>query len=109
LTVPFTLDSTEVSGTAQRTLGELAKALRKVPGQRVAVTGFTDDLGTEAHNAELSKQRAQVVAKLLQAAGLSARRIDVRGLRDARPVCPNSNDDSRTANRRAEVTLLPKP
>ena len=47
-------------------------------GRRVQVSGFHDDTGDAAANAELAKQRAFAVRDALQALGVAADRIELR-------------------------------
>ncbi|WP_175753162.1 OmpA family protein [Burkholderia ambifaria] len=49
-----------------------------------SVSGYTDRLGTQAYNAQLSQQRANTVKQYLQAHGVTAS-IDARGYREATP------------------------
>ena len=53
---------------------------RKDAIEKMEVIGYTDDLGTEEHNWELSKNRAASVIKLLvEEIGIDPKIISVRG------------------------------
>ena len=64
----------------------------------VVVSGFHDDSGDPALNAELSKQRAQNVANALAVAGVDPSRVDLQ-----KPALANGGDEA--AARRVEVTV----
>ena len=45
---------------------------------KIALSGFVDATGSADKNAELAKQRAQAVAKMLTDSGVAADRIELR-------------------------------
>ena len=49
------------------------------PDSKVAITGYTDNSGSEAHNAALSERRAKTVQEALVAAGIDRSRIEYFG------------------------------
>jgi type VI secretion system protein ImpK len=88
-------------------LGRIADALKRVPGQ-VDVIGHSDNIPIRTlrfpSNWELSKSRAESVARLLAASVGPARgRYDGRG--DSEPLTPNDTPQGRAKNRRVEITL----
>jgi outer membrane protein OmpA-like peptidoglycan-associated protein len=72
----------------------------------IAVTGYTDSTGSEAHNLTLSRRRALVVARYLQQ-GLRNDRFQVtsQGLGEAHPVDSNATQGGREQNRRVEIKV----
>ena len=105
-TILFGKDSDVLRPGATERLRRLAEQLHAEGAGRVAVTGYTDDLGSAAHGLDLSERRAKRVAQEL-------RRIlpgkpfpmAVRGLGEARPAVPNTSEANRRKNRRVVVTL----
>jgi outer membrane protein OmpA-like peptidoglycan-associated protein len=108
-TVLFENDSARLRLDAQAALVQVIKALE---GQKrygtIIVTGYTDDTGTVAYNNRLSLRRAGVVAGFLRARLQGPFRVDERGLGEADPALPNTNDANREQNRRVEIKV-PKP
>jgi len=88
-------------------LGRIADALKRVPGQ-VDVIGHSDNIPIRTlrfpSNWELSKARAESVARLI-AASIGAARVRYDGRGDSEPVTPNDTPQSRAKNRRVEITL----
>ena len=85
----------------------IGEALLSVPGQ-VEVIGYTDNQPIRTlrfpSNWELSKARAETVAKLLTAR-VPPSRITAEGRGEADPVAPNDTPQGRAKNRRVEITL----
>jgi type VI secretion system protein ImpK len=88
-------------------LGRIADALNRVPGQ-VDVMGHSDNVPIRTirfpSNWELSKARAESVARLL-AARIGPARVRYDGRGDSEPVTPNDTPQGRAKNRRVEITL----
>ena len=99
------------SGRAQlkpggmRTIQKLAEFMRQYAQRRVAIEGFTDSLGRESFNQELSERRANSVRLLLIDMGVDPARIEVRGYGKAYPVASNDNVAGRQLNRRVEIVI----
>lgn len=92
-----------------RSLVELAQVLtmlREQPGLRLEVAGHTDDIGSEAHNLELSDARAKAVRDHLVANGIRPERLEAKGYGSSRPLMPNDTDQHRALNRRTEIRVL---
>lgn len=80
--------------------GSLKTYLDSNAGSKLAVSGFNDQTGNAALNAELSKNRAQAVQAALVAAGISAGSVEL--------VKPSDTTDAATTNaeaRRVEVVV----
>jgi type VI secretion system protein ImpK len=88
-------------------LSRIAGALKRVPGQ-VDVIGHSDNIPIRTlrfpSNWELSKARAESVARLL-AASIGPARVRYDGRGDSEPVTPNDTPQGRAKNRRVEITL----
>jgi outer membrane protein OmpA-like peptidoglycan-associated protein len=81
----------------------------------IKVTGYTDPLGSDAHNLALSQARAEAVANYLSARGLTAPNVEVKGLgatNFVKPLsaCPAGPEQKAclAPNRRVVVELIPK-
>lgn len=86
----------------------IAKVLQAVggrPAPDVSVIGHTDNTGTMEANDKLSLERAQLVAKLIQDAGLKAQELTVtsHGARNLLVNTPPNTAEPR--NRRVEITV----
>lgn len=73
---------------------------------RFVVSGHTDSSGSAAHNKELSKRRAAVIAKELVARGVSSGEIESVGMGSERRLeNPDDTPAKRARNRRYEVQV----
>ncbi|RBW54833.1 OmpA family protein [Ruegeria sp. A3M17] len=101
--------------TGEMTLGEgpfaslklVAEFLNKKPNTRLALVGHTDDTGALDANISVSTGRAQAVrARLIQAHGIAADRVEARGIGYLAPLTSNATPEGRDLNRRVEAVLL---
>jgi outer membrane protein OmpA-like peptidoglycan-associated protein len=88
---------------AQRSVEQLAQVLRQHPERRVLIEGFTDSVGSEQTNLQLSQRRAEGFAQMLVNGGIAADRIQVHAWGKANPVASNRTAAGRQQNRRVEV------
>ena len=104
--VLFATDSDVLRPGAVDRLRPIAAYLRATPGVRVAIDGYTDSRGTDAHNQDLSERRAASVRSAFDQMGVTRARFSVEGHGEADPVAPNTSAAGMRQNRRVEVTLL---
>jgi len=103
----FDLDSAELRPGATETLDEVLDAI--LEGRLVGaiqVAGHTCNLGSEAYNQALSERRAQSVVDYLIARGLDRDQIVARGYGELEPRFSNDTEESRSRNRRVEISFV---
>lgn len=105
--VTFAVDSTEVSPAFQAALTKVAQSMIQYPDSLVDVYGHTDSTGSDAYNLDLSKRRADAVARYLISRGVSSARIQTQGMGESYPVADNNTAEGRGLNRRVEVKITP--
>lgn len=71
----------------------------------ILIEGHTDNDGTLSYNMELSRARAESVAKALIARGVPAERITTKGVAYLRPIANNDTPQGRASNRRVEILV----
>jgi outer membrane protein OmpA-like peptidoglycan-associated protein len=86
-------------------LDRLAAFLNEHPDRRVQIEGFTDGVGGDAYNQDLSERRAEAVKAALTMRGIDSSRISTEGYGKAFPVASNSDSGGRQLNRRVEVVI----
>ena len=86
-------------------LRKLADVLAQNPERTVLVEGFTDSVGGDAYNLNLSERRAASVRDALVGMSVDARRIAMKGYGKAFPVAANDTAGNRQLNRRVEIVL----
>ena len=103
--VLFDTGKAELNSGASRKLDQLAEFLGQHPDRRVQIDGFTDSVGSDAYNQELSQRRADSVKSALLTRGVDSSRIGTRGYGKAFPVASNADSGGRQLNRRVEVVI----
>jgi outer membrane protein OmpA-like peptidoglycan-associated protein len=103
--VLFDTGRAELKPGAGRTLDQLAQFLSEHPERRVQIDGFTDSVGSDAYNEELSQRRADAVKTALMTRGIDPARIGTEGYGKAYPVASNTDSGGRQLNRRVEVVI----
>lgn len=103
--VLFDTGSARLREPGQRAVDKLAAFLREYPQRTVAIEGFTDNVGSETYNQELSERRADAIRDALLALGISVDRISIHGYGKAYPIASNGDPTGRQLNRRVEVVI----
>lgn len=78
-------------------------------GEKIEITGHTDNNGKEGNNLILGKNRAEQIRKILLKSGVPEDQVTTASKGESQPVAPNSTATGRQNNRRAEVRLVKKP
>jgi outer membrane protein OmpA-like peptidoglycan-associated protein len=103
--VLFNTGRAELNPGAARKLDQLAQFLNEHPDRRVQIDGFTDSVGTDSYNDDLSRRRADAVKSALLSRSVDASRIGTQGYGKGYPVANNSDSGGRQLNRRVEVII----
>src|SRR5450432_861119 len=103
--VMFDTGRSELKSGGLRKLEQLAQFLNEHADRRVQIDGFTDSVGGDSYNEELSRRRADAVKAALVSRGVDPSRIGTEGYGKAYPVASNSDAGGRPLNRRVEVVI----
>ncbi|KUZ77705.1 hypothetical protein WI73_20210 [Burkholderia ubonensis] len=90
---------------ARARLDDLINQMRGARIVSVTVNGYTDSVGSDAYNQDLSERRARAVETYLQAHGFKAERYTGHGYGKANPVDTNATEAGRAKNRRVDVLM----
>ncbi|MGB3545649.1 MAG: OmpA family protein [Saprospiraceae bacterium] len=104
--VLFATASAELLPASRPELERLVKLLTDNPGLVIRIDGHTDNVGSDADNLKLSKNRAAAVRGFLEKAGIAATRLSSEGYGESRPVADNATAEGRRLNRRTEFVRL---
>jgi len=105
----FETDKARLLPPSYPELDKLVAYLKAYDDYGIALSGFTDNQGTEAHNQMLSEARAQAVAEYLIKKGIDKRKVNYSGYGSVNPVATNDTPEGRQKNRRVEFRLEPLP
>ena len=104
--VRFDFDKADVKPEYHDMLNRIAGILMALKGYSIAVYGYTDDVGTQTYNLQLSQRRAEAVRDYLVKAGISSTIITAKGFGKADPRVPGDSEQARAANRRVEIGIV---
>lgn len=74
-------------------------------GISLKLAGHTDNVGSDAANMKLSKDRAESVKSYLVSQGANPSKIEAVGYGESQPIATNSTNAGRQKNRRVEFTI----
>lgn len=99
----FSTNAADIKPESFGMLKEIAGVLSSNPDVKVVIIGHTDSDGDEAHNMELSKQRAEAVkSALVTNFGILPDRLSTDGKGESQPAESNDTSAGKAANRRVE-------
>ena len=90
---------------AMKTVDDLAAFMQQHPERKVLIEGYTDSVGSEETNQELSQRRADAVRDALTRRAVPFDHVQVHGLGERYPVASNDTGSGRQQNRRVEVVF----
>lgn len=105
--IQFAFDSDEILAASFPLMENIARVLNENPQlTRIEIQGHTDDVGTDAHNDDLSNRRASSVMRWLVEHGVAQERLMSHGYGERVPLVPNTDDASRARNRRVQFIIM---
>ena len=112
--VLFAFDSATLQPEAAAQLGQILGSIRQTyPYPRIRVEGYTDGIGSDPFNDDLSLRRANAVRDWLIGAGIPSAVITTVGFGKRNPVAPNTlaggADDPEGRARNRRVVLVASP
>jgi outer membrane protein OmpA-like peptidoglycan-associated protein len=111
--VNFDFDKSDIRKADEAELKKAINFVRKYPGSRVRLEGYTDSKGTEEYNQKLSERRAEAVKQyLIKKGAVESGMISATGYGESNPIAPNETPDGkdnpagRAENRRVEILIM---
>lgn len=101
----FDFDKSTLRPSSFPELLKVVNILVKNPSYKIEISGYTDNIGNKSYNIDLSKRRAEAVAKYLTSKGIDNGRIVFLGKGSNDPIATNETDAGRQKNRRVEFVL----
>jgi outer membrane protein OmpA-like peptidoglycan-associated protein len=104
-TFRFDFDKADLNAKNRELLSRVAGILLVSKGYGLSVFGYTDDVGTEEYNLQLSERRAKAVEDYLVQSGIDAAIVRRKGYGKMSPHVQGSSAEARAQNRRVEIAL----
>ena len=101
----FDVGEASLKPASKANLTNLAAILNKYEDTDILLEGHTDATGSEEHNLNLSRNRAQSVANYLAGEAVMETRFTIMGYGETQPIADNETIAGRTQNRRVEVAI----
>ena len=101
----FASGKSELRSGAAANLDRLTAFMNEYPKRTAVIEGFTDSMGSEDFNQDLSQRRAESVKRYLVGQGVESARLNASGRGENSPVADNESAAGRQQNRRVEVVI----
>ena len=101
----FDFDKSTIKPEAAQILDRLVAFMNENKGQRAALSGHTDNIGTEAYNLKLSDRRWTSVRDYVVKKGVDCGRVSGQGFGESKPIADNKTKEGRAKNRRVEIKV----
>jgi len=102
----FDFNKFDIRPEFQSELDEVGTFLNNNPDAYVMLVGYTDSIGSEEYNLDLSLRRANSAAEYLTSQhNIERDRIVVNYYGEANPIASNDTEEGRAQNRRVEVAV----
>jgi outer membrane protein OmpA-like peptidoglycan-associated protein len=103
--VLFAFNKYTLKPEARERLARISGIVLAYPDLHLQVEGYTDSIGSDQYNQELSEKRAATVRDYLVSSGVSINNVGAQGFGKADPVADNSTAAGRKLNRRVDMVV----
>jgi len=100
--VNFKYNKTDLTNLSAEKVKQIIQRIREADDLDIEIRAYTDSIGSEAYNLNLSRRRANALKKLLIKQGIPASSISAIGKGEADPVADNATKAGQAINRRGE-------
>ncbi len=105
-TILFKTGNAVIDSNSDQLLVELANTAIFCANATIIIAGYTDDVGDDEKNIQLSEQRAKAVkGRLFNQGGVPLERLKTVGKGSAKPLASNETETGRAKNRRIEFKV----
>lgn len=106
--VQFETNSSKLLPSSSKILDQIAEILKRYPGFKLSIDGYTDNVGNDFANQQLSENRAKTCFDYLASKGIDKGLMAYKGHGEVDPIADNGTSAGRRQNRRVTFTLSPK-
>ena len=104
-TILFASNSFELPITGWVELDKLLQVLKENTTLTLEISGYTDNIGKEEDNLQLSTQRAKSIVNFFVSKGIAIQRLSFKGYGSKKPIGDNQTEFGRAKNRRTTFTI----
>lgn len=105
--INFRFNSAEFSGADPLPiLDDVVALMKKNPEMKINIVGYTDSVGQDGYNMQLSLRRAQAVKRYFEDGGIAGERMLIEGRGEEHPIDTNDSESGRARNRRIEFHIV---
>lgn len=90
---------------AREKLAKISGIVLAHPGLNLKIEGYTDSVGSDEYNQQLSENRASAVREFLIEQGVAGSGVTAQGFGKTQPVASNDTPEGRQKNRRVELVV----
>ena len=102
----FDFNQDTIKPESEAVLKEIAQAMADRPDWKLTIVGYTDNIGGDKYNLDLSQRRsASVKRALVERYHVNGSHLSTAGYGDSSPIDTNDTLEGRARNRRVELTL----
>ena len=106
LDIEFDINKAAIRPQYHDEVAKVGDFMKKHPTTTAVIEGYTDEVGSDDYNMQLSQQRAEsVVQSLVDNFGIDPSRLSAKGYGKTRPTADNSTDAGKQKNRRINAII----
>lgn len=106
LTVHFETDSYTIANEDKEQIEQFIDELDVVTPYVFRIQSHTDSIGSLQYNQKLSERRSNSIKTYLRQIGVPEILISTKGIGEIKPIMPNSEEEGRRYNRRANIFVF---
>ncbi len=89
-------------------MDKIVRMMRANTNMKIELSAYTDAIGSETRNQEVSEDRAASAKQYLMSKNIEGNRITAKGFGKSNPIASNNTEEGRQKNRRVEFKVLEK-
>ena len=106
LNIEYDINKAEIRPQYNDEVARVGDFMTKYPTTTAVIEGYTDEVGSDDYNMQLSQRRAEGVVKSLEDKfGIAPARLSAKGYGKTRPVTDNASDAAKQKNRRIDAVI----
>ena len=106
LNIEYDIDKADIRPEYNPEVARVGDFMKKYPTTTAVIEGYTDEVGGDDYNIQLSQRRAESVVKsLVDNFGIDPSRLSAKGYGKTRPIATNASDAGKQKNRHIDAII----